>query len=52
MALSATLLGNGVEKLSSFGRPFWQRGWGDFKIDFIGSSISVLRFPDQRSSGK
>jgi hypothetical protein len=42
MALSATLLGNEIEKLSSFGRPLWQRGLGDFMIDFLGSPISVL----------
>jgi len=41
MALSATLLGNEIEKLSSFGRPLWQRGWGDFKIDLLESPPMV-----------
>jgi len=41
MALSATLLGNEIEKLSSFRRPLWQRGWGDFKIDLLESPPMV-----------
>jgi hypothetical protein len=36
MARSAILLGNEIDKLASFGLPLWQRGWGDFKIDFFG----------------
>jgi hypothetical protein len=44
MARSTTLLDNEIEKLSSLGRPLWQRGWGDSKIDFLGSPIPALRF--------
>jgi len=37
MARGAILLGNEIDKLSSLGLPLWQRGRGDFKIDFLGS---------------
>jgi hypothetical protein len=40
MARGAIPLGNEIDKLSSLGRPLWQRGRGDFKIDFFGSHQS------------
>jgi hypothetical protein len=37
MTRSAILLGNEIDKPTSLGLPLWQRGWGDFKNDFLES---------------
>jgi len=42
MARSVTLLGTEIDEFASLNLPLWQRGRGDFKIDFLSSKLHLF----------